>query len=311
MAVYSLSDNFKSFFTRLNPSPTFEAQAASEYSSIKTLIEDPHGLAAELAPACFLQGSYRQQTAIYTINDVDIVALCGLSYPGPIGGQSYGRDRIFSIVAAPLVGDARYRGKVYYRASSMCIKIDLGIKVEILPVVYKAGQNDFAKEPFILYRPEKGTWEDGYARYHQQLLSWKNAPGQTNGIFIPAVKVFKHLRSRFKLDAVSFHLECLLFSFPNVLFQGGPADYIAAILSHIAGTAADVWYRYRCDTPCKERDVFTAQEWDLPSWKSFHAAVVVWSRAAAIARQAGDRAVAIRAWQSLLGDDFFPASVSP
>jgi hypothetical protein len=37
----------------------------------------------------------------------------------------------------------------------MCVKVDLGIKVEILPVVFKQGTNDWQAEPFRLYRPER------------------------------------------------------------------------------------------------------------------------------------------------------------
>ena len=82
MAYFALSENFGAFFNRLNPSSTFEKRAASEHATITGLIEDRKGLAASLSPRCFLQGSYKQNTAIYTINDVDIVALCALWQPG-------------------------------------------------------------------------------------------------------------------------------------------------------------------------------------------------------------------------------------
>src|SRR5258708_2251868 len=105
MAVHALSKHFQVFFGRLNPSSSFEQTASSQHNSIRGLIEDRNGAAAELAPITFLQGSYRQQTAIYTINDVDIVALCNLSYPGTPGGfaKQYDRNEIFRIIAAPLL----------------------------------------------------------------------------------------------------------------------------------------------------------------------------------------------------------------
>ncbi len=81
MAHHSLSAHFNSFFKRLNPSLTFEQQAAREHKTITNLIENPYSLASELSPHCFLQGSYKQDTAIYTINDVDIVTLCKLWHP--------------------------------------------------------------------------------------------------------------------------------------------------------------------------------------------------------------------------------------
>lgn len=159
MAVHPLSKNFQSLFSKLNPGSSFEQKASSEHNTIRGLIEDRDGLAAELVPVTFLQGSYRQKTAIYDINDVDIVALCKLWYPGNGigGGRSYRRDEIFRIIAAPLLADKRYRDKVRYGPQSMCIKLDLGIQVEILPVVFAAGNSDANQEPFVLYRPEKGT----------------------------------------------------------------------------------------------------------------------------------------------------------
>jgi hypothetical protein len=311
VAVVALSRNFNYFFTQLNPSPSFVQQAAREHASVTGLIADPRGLARELAPQCFLQGSYSQDTAIYTINDVDIVVLCQLWFPGSGSGDSWGRDRIFNTIAAPLLGDSRYRDKVRYGPRSMCIKVDLGIKLEILPVVYRSDNNDPSREPFVLWRPERSQWEDGYARQHQALLIAKNATALTGGHFKPAIKILKHLRSRFRTDAVSFHIECLLYRLPNQLYLGGPADYIPAVLGHIAATSADRWYATEIPTPCGDRAIFTGTEWEWASWRAFHERVTVWANAAQVANEARDPNRAIAAWQALLGDDRFPREVSP
>jgi hypothetical protein len=313
MAVHQLSAHFVSFFRRLNPGASFEATASSQYNTIKGLIEDRQGRAAVLSPVCFLQGSYKQQTAIYTINDVDIVVLCQLWQPATIGsgGVIYGRNEIFDLIAAPLRADWRYASKIRYGATSMCIKIDLGIKVEILPVVYKAGNYDSDKEPFRLYRPQHGQWEDGYARYHQAWLTAKNSADRTGGNFIPMIKVLKHLRSLVGLSAVSFHLECLLFFVPDAYFLGSPADYIPAVLNYIAGTPGDSWYRTRCMTPCGDRDVFTVEEWTLADWQAFHDAITrVWARGSKLANESPDRTAAIEVWRIVLGENYFPLQPS-
>src|SRR5436305_434018 len=94
MARHALTDHFAAFFARLNPSPSFVRTASSEHRTVTGLIEGTRGAAAELEPRCFLQGSYRQDTAIYTINDVDIVVLCRLwqGGEGGGGGRSWDRD---------------------------------------------------------------------------------------------------------------------------------------------------------------------------------------------------------------------------
>ena len=86
MPAHQHARHFSYFFSRLNPSPTYEARASSQYNTIKGLIENRAGPASVLSPTCFLQGSYRRETAIYTINDVDIVVLCQvLSHPPILG----------------------------------------------------------------------------------------------------------------------------------------------------------------------------------------------------------------------------------
>ena len=122
MAQHALSANFSYFFSRINPSDSFQRTASREHQTITSLIEDANGLARELSPKCFLQGSYKQETAIYTINDVDIVVLCSALnnpvVPGSLGslyGKTWTRDMIFNTIAAPLLNDGRYRDKVKYQ----------------------------------------------------------------------------------------------------------------------------------------------------------------------------------------------------
>lgn len=310
MATHVLSNHFVSFFGNLNPAPSFEATASSQYNSIKSLIERPNNSCSILSPVCFLQGSYKQQTAIYTINDVDIVALCQLWSPGSGGGgRSYSRDDIFNLIAAPLLEDKRYSSKVNFGPNSMCVKADLSIKVEILPVVFKAGNYDQTVEPFRLYRPSSGNWEDGFARYHQWYLSQKNSNEKTGGNFIPAVKILKHLRTLNELHAVSFHLECLLYFLEDSIFVGSPSDYIPAVLNFIASYTAEAWYKAVVKTPCGDRTLFSVTEWPLERWKLFHTWIQYWAKVATIARDASTKIEAIRNWRILLGDAFFPEVV--
>lgn len=304
MASFPLTNHFNVFFGKLNPSVRFEREAAKEHHDIRALIEATGGPASVLSPVCFLQGSYKQQTAIYSINDVDIVVLCNLRSPGNGTGRSWSRDEIFQTIAAPLLQSTKYMDKVEYNSGSMCIKVNLPIKVEILPVVYKAGNNDANKEPFRLFRPEKRIWEDGYARQHQQLLSEKNK--RTDGNFIPMIKVMKHLRDQFNLDAVSFHIECLMYAIGDSAYNGGPADYIPKTLRGIASVTAEEIFSRAIMTPCRERLLFSPEEWSLESWKVFHNAVCVWSDTADAFDRMDTQANAVKLWRILLGDEFYP-----
>lgn len=192
----------------------------------------------------------------------------------------------------------------------MCIKVDLGIQIEILPVVFKAGTTDPDREPFVLCRPERNQWEDGFARYHQAWLSNKNAANRAQGNFIPAIKVLKHIRSLFRLSAVSFHIECLLYFLADSVFSGGPANYLASVLRAIAVHPPDAWYRTKVMTPCGDRYIFTANEWGAESLWKFHELISKCSAVAQIAVTTRSESQAIEAWQTILGKDFFPATVS-
>jgi hypothetical protein len=313
LPVCSLSDHFQYFFGCLNPSESFIQIASRQYNTIKSLIEDRSGPAGVLSPRCFLQGSYRQQTAIYAINDVDIIVLCKLWQPPSIGagsGPGWNRNVIFDTIASPLINDGRYTDKVRYSTSSMCIKVELGIKVEILPVVYKQGQTDWQAEPFRLWRPERETWEDGYARMHQAALTLKNDGKRTDGNFIPMIKVLKHLRSLHKLGSVSFHLECLLHAVPDHLFLGTPAAYICDVLEYMASINPEAWYAAGILTPCRERNIFSPTEWKLEEWRTFHRFIQLWAKGARLAVEALTTSEAIKVWRLVLGADYFPSTVS-
>lgn len=132
MAVNQLSEHFRRFFNVINPSPTWISKASSQYNTIKNVIEGAGGNAGLLKPKVFQQGSYGRDTAIYAINDLDLVVLCDLWYP-PIstslssGGfnRGWSRNEIFDAIAEPLLMDGRYARKVDYGSASMCIKSGL------------------------------------------------------------------------------------------------------------------------------------------------------------------------------------------
>jgi hypothetical protein len=315
MAVYSLDKNFRVFLRAINPPPTYEQIAASEHRNVTGLLESASGPASVLSPGCFLQGSYRQETAIHTINDVDIVALCDLYYPGSAGagGRSYPRDEIFDILAGALRQDHRYRGKIRYDAGSLCIKIDLAIKVEILPAVKPEGISDFNHEPFKMFRPERGTWADGYARLHQAHLSEKNRASPN---FKPMIKTVKHLRDQWGIDvseAVSFHIECLLYRVADQEFAGAFADAVENVLVTLARftpSRAFLAGLTGFTSPCGDKVVFSESEWSNAAYKKFHGYATLWAALASQANRSHSYDAAVGTWKRLLGDAYFPRAVS-
>ena len=310
-ANYKLTINFAAFFKRINPSPTYKKAAASAHSQITALIEDHDGPAGDLRIRCFLQGSYRRETAIHTINDVDIVALCSLSHTSAATQNT--RDQIFEMIADAIACNAAYKGKIRYRKRSVCIKVDLeSVKIEILPALRVKGK-PYTYEPFYMYRPNEdesldGYWQRAFARYHQESCTQKNSG--TDGLFIPMIKVLKHLRIVDSYlspeDAISFHIECLLYALKDSIYSGSICDCIEAVLRAIAGFTPDKAEQSDLKSPCKDRNLFGPTEWDIVSYRRFHKAVGRWYEIASSANQEDAKDKAISAWKQLLGDGYFP-----
>ncbi|MCH7754923.1 nucleotidyltransferase [candidate division KSB1 bacterium] len=174
--MHKLTENFTAFFKRINPSLSYEQIAARAQAQITNLIEDKAGPAGDLRIKCFLQGSYRRDTAIHTINDVDIVALCSLSHSSNANYNT--RNQIFGMIAKAIAKNKVYSDKIKYRNRSICIKILLeGVKIEILPALRMKGQN-YTFEPFYIFQPEigsNGNWIEAFARQHQKLCTKKNS----------------------------------------------------------------------------------------------------------------------------------------
>ena len=162
----------------------------------------------------------------------------------------------------------------------MCIKVNLRIKLEVLPVVYHPGVSDPTEEPFALFRPNTRKWELGYARRHRDLLAEKNA--SAHGNFIPMIKVLKHLRDRHGAHAVSFHIESLLYNISDDIFFGSPAQYIARVLKYVAELPLARIFQSGIMTPCRDRELFSPTEWTLGAFASFYSKMRLWAQSAEI-----------------------------
>jgi hypothetical protein len=309
---HKLSKNFLAFFKRLYPSPTYIKNAARAYTQIVDLIEDREGPAGKLGIKCFLQGSYKRDTAIHTINDVDIVGLCSVPYYSNKANRNT-RNQIFDMIVDSIAGNQTYKEKVFYRNRSICIKIDLeAVRLEVLPAL-RIKEKPYEYEPFYMFNPNLddgngGKWVLTLPRKHQQLISKKNA--DANGNFVPLIKVIKHLisleSSLIPGDALSFHIECLLYALKDSIYQCSICDGITNVLNALAGFTPDKATRFGIKTPCKDKLLFGASEWKVGSYQRFHDHVKRWHELAEQANRETDKDKAITVWKELLGDKYFP-----
>ncbi len=303
-----LSSNFAAFFSKINPSKTYKNIAASAHSNITSLIEKSDGPAKDYKIKCFLQGSYKRNTAIHTINDVDIIAACDLSYKESANQNT--RNQIFKVISDSIGEAETYREKIKFNNESVCVKVLLsGIKIEILPALKIIGK-PIDHEPFYTFLPNNnfsGSWKKTYAKKHQVLCTQKNS--QTDGLFIPLIKVFKHLRfienSLSETIVPSFYIECLLYALKNTIYSGSISDCIEAVLQSLAGFSADKAYQSGLKSPCKDEVIFGTKKWCREDYNKFNSSVKKWYEIVKYANQLEDKDKAIDSWKSLLGDSYF------
>lgn len=312
--MQALTANFRAFLKRINPSPTYEQNASTAYNNVKQILENDEGM-KELGPYIFLQGSYRRDTAIYTINDVDIVVLCqNLCYPPSGGpGRSYSRNDIFSIIAKAIRSSNLYKDKVTYTPASKCIKVMTTVRLDVLPVVRCKGHTDVQYEPIVMYHPDYDGWIKTYARYHRNHCSEKNAI--TDGNFIPLTKIFKHLRDNTQglssEVAPSFYIECLLYDIDNEKYSNPLVLAIVKVLGEIAlNYTPDSVFTNGLGSPCSDRQIFSSLEWTRENYIVFHEQVINWTKIAIEALEQEDKEEAITKWKLLLGNDYFPRSTN-
>ena len=124
------------------------------------------------------------------------------------------------------------------------------------------------------------------------------------------IKVLKHLRFidlRFnEQDAVSFHIECLLYALKNSIFGGSSCVCIESILKALAGFTPDKAEMSGIKNPCGDKELFGPDQWSIATYAHFNDSITRWYEIAARANRQQDRDKAIDTWKELLGDNYFP-----
>ena len=189
----------------------------------------------------FLQGSYRNHTAISDINDVDIVVVRKETYSGVFSPQPTDNSilwgTIFDEIEEILEGQERYAWSM--ERGDKCIKLKGAIAVDIVPAVQI--KSDHLEDPIAIYS-FRGGEKKSHPRIHTE--NGKSKHSNTNDQFKPTVRMFKNWKKNHfgDRDVVSSHkIEALVHSVPNDQFTTDPvANFLlgtVAILGRLEGTA--------------------------------------------------------------------------
>lgn len=183
----------------------------------------------------FLQGSYKNNTSISDINDVDIVAIRINTYSSAHSGLVLDRvihwDTIFSEIEQKLRNQKLYKWTV--STGDKCIKIKTNnFSADIVPSVQVS--RDCKIDPIAIYSFRDESEQVNFPRIH-----WKNGVakhGTTSNNFKPLVRVFKNWAKNNLHDskiAPSYHIESLVYNAPDNLFTNDYALSFVLISDHI------------------------------------------------------------------------------
>lgn len=277
----SLIDRYAS-----GPSQSRTAAVKSLQEKVRKALADAAGTEFDT----FLQGSYRNGTAIADINDVDIVALYD-PWNAPVSHSDW--ERLFRKVAAILQDSWRVTGDV--RIDDKCVRLVGALKADIVPAVSRSTYS--STDPIIIYSRSARQERPNYPRKHYDngVQKQKN----TGDAYKATVRLFKRWACQYpELDAPSFYIECAVHSVPHGKFN----SYLPLSFSGVALTTLE-YNRYSVImSVAGDKDILTPSEWDPDSFTQFQTKLRSDVHLVLGAMQATSVAEADRLWKRAFGE---------
>lgn len=259
MANGYLSAEFVTRYAR-PPAETTISQAVATHESVRELLGGSDYVT-------LLQGSYKNSTALWDMNDVDIVAisksLVSSHFSGaPVVNNGVSWPEIFSRIEQKLQLDKRYQGK--WTRGDKCIRLNAGINIDIVPAV-RIGEA--IADPIAVYSLRAGKERKNWPRGHFDAGAAKSE--KTNGAFKQTVRLFKRWSRCWFSDrkiAPSYYLENLVCSRPDSSFSGNLAQDFVTVSESIA----QMRYGYSAlPRMAGEGNLLSADEWGLAQFNEF------------------------------------------
>ena len=232
-----------------------QKQSSATYATVKTALERQDAGYNGLHPEIFLQGSYGNDTNIYSESDVDVVIsykqawFRNLDALPPAQVNAYNQDHSNSVYTYPSF--KLHVHEVLKKAFGA--DVTKGTKAfNIAANGSRRSADVIAAFEFHQYKKYNSTLDQSfdtgigflnssnqlifnYPKDHSANLTAKNQA--TKEKFKPTVRIFKNMRTRLVNDGViksetapSYFIEGLLHNAPNTLFVGNYAEIVRAVL---------------------------------------------------------------------------------
>lgn len=239
----------------------------------------------------FLQGSYRNGTAVADINDVDIAAL----YDPWASPQPHSRWLwLFDHVAA-ILRNSTLSCPVTVSLGDKCIKLDGALKADIVPAISKSAYS--STDPIMIYSRRKRADRANYPRTHYRHDVRKQS--DTNDTYKPTVRLFKRWARQYDtLTAPSFYVECAVHSVPSSEFD----TYLPLSFASVAVNLLSYTRRTTIPSVAGDKDILVSSEWDANDFEDFQSRLRRDVRLVFAAMQASTVEDADRLWRLTFGD---------
>ena len=269
------------------------APSTTRTTAVKSLHEN---VRAALAAAegnnfdTFLQGSYRNNTAIADINDVDIVALYG---PSRTPAARVDWARLFTRIANILHNSSRVSGTV--TLGDKCVKLAGVLHADIVPAISPRAYS--STDPVTIYSLNAWQERPNYPRTHYQHGVDKQAA--TDDAFKATVRMFKRWVCQYpQLNAPSFYIECAVHS----VCDGAFSTYLPLSFAGVAVKLLE-YSRYSVvKSVAGDKDILVTEEWQPDDFAEFQRLLRSDMKYVRGAIQAATQPEADRLWRRAFGD---------
>jgi len=237
-------------------------RAVSLHQNLRAMLPEEHFLT-------FLQGSYRNGTALADINDVDVVVVYrGVERSGWFPDYSWAQ--IFDVLRQRLNADSRYAGKITLR--DKCLNIGTGINLDVVPAIHDGTPGS---DPIWIYSRSQETERRNWPRQHHERCTAKNT--RTRGAFKRTVRLLKRWsRCHFGASRVapSYYVECLLYSLPDKAFEEDSLARSFCLVANAVDSAyRDKWWPVLPRVGGEGDDLLGSKEWSIEAFVAFQQAL--------------------------------------
>ena len=278
--VFHISQALIDEYSR-GPSPTRKSEAVAAQTRVREVLGTSDW-------DTFLQGSYRNDTAIAAINDVDVVALRKYATL-PLPQARW--ETLFAEIRSNLKDSYRIQGSV--RKRDKCVSITGSFNVDIVPAVPRVSRE---LDPIAIYSRRNGEAKSTYPRRHYDAGVAKQRA--TKNAFKPTVRLLKRWASQWTTPEPSFYLECAVYNVPDERFN----TYLPLSFASVAGEILN-WTRTKViRTPGGGTDILVQSEWSPERFDSFKSRLLPDVKRVLEALDASTAAEANAKWRMVFGD---------